>query len=297
LKRYRQSVLKSACEGRLVPTEAELARAEGREYELGEVLLERILEKHNKRKKYKEPAAVDTTKLPVLPEGWIWTRTGDICEGVVPGRTKPKEFRGEIPWITLPDVSGLYISKSLKNLAVTKEDAEMVGMKVMHKGTVLMSCVGQFGIVCIANFPIVPNQQFHGFVCYDDIIPNYVAYSLMTQIEQMKRLSTATTIAYMNKTKCNSILISLPPLAEQHRIVTEVERRISVADEMEKTIEQSLKQAERLRQSILKRAFEGKLVPQDPEDEPAGVLLERIKAEKAQREKVKVKRKIKHTME
>ena len=68
---------------------------------------------------------------------------------------------------------------------------------------------------------------------------------------------------------------------------------------MGKTIEQSLKQAERLRQSILKRAFEDKLVPQDPEDEPAWVLLERIKAEKTQREKVKVKakRKVKRTME
>ena len=92
---------------------------------------------------------------------------------------------------------------------------------------------------------------------------------------------------------------SPPPLTEQHRIIAEVERRLSVADEMEKTIEQSLKQAERLRQSILKRAFAGKLVPQDPEDERAGVLLERIKEEKAQREKVKVKvkRKVKRTME
>lgn len=91
----------------------------------------------------------------------------------------------------------------------------------------------------------------------------------------------------------------LPPLAEQHRIVAEVERRLLVADEMEKTIEHSLKQAERLRQSILKRAFEDKLVPQEPEDEPGGVLLERIKAEKAQREKVKLKveRKVKRTME
>ncbi len=62
----------------------------------------------------------------------------------------------------------------------------------------------------------------------------------------------------------------------------EIERHFSIADRIEATIEQSLKQAERLRQSILKRAFEGKLVPQDPSDEPAEILLERIKAEKAQ---------------
>ena len=71
-------------------------------------------------------------------------------------------------------------------------------------------------------------------------------------------------------------------LAEQRRIVLEVERRLSIADGVEKTVAQSLAQAERLRQSILKKAFEGRLVAQDASDEPAGVLLERIKQEKAQ---------------
>ena len=78
--------------------------------------------------------------------------------------------------------------------------------------------------------------------------------------------------------------IPLPPLPEQRKIVEEIERHFSIADQTEKTVEHSLKQAERLRQSILKIAFEGKLVPQDPNDEPAEKLLERIKAEKAKRE-------------
>ena len=82
---------------------------------------------------------------------------------------------------------------------------------------------------------------------------------------------------YMRK-----IPIPLPPLPEQQAIVSEVESRLSVADEVEKTITAELKRAEQLRQSILKQAFSGKLVPQGPNDEPASVLLERIKAEKAQ---------------
>ena len=77
-----------------------------------------------------------------------------------------------------------------------------------------------------------------------------------------------------------ALAIPLPPLAEQRRIVAEVERRLSVVQQAEAAVEASLVRAERLRQSILKQAFSGKLVPQDPNDEPASVLLERIRAER-----------------
>jgi type I restriction enzyme, S subunit len=74
------------------------------------------------------------------------------------------------------------------------------------------------------------------------------------------------------------------PLAEQRRIVAEVDRRLSVIDELDATVNLNLKRAAGLRQSILKRAFEGTLVPQDPRDEPASVLLERIRADRAAKE-------------
>ena len=88
LKRYRASVLRAACSGELVPTEAELARAEGRDYEPAGVLLERILaerrarwESQEKRRgKYKEPAAPDTSDLPTLPEGWVWATVDQMIE-------------------------------------------------------------------------------------------------------------------------------------------------------------------------------------------------------------------------
>ncbi len=78
------------------------------------------------------------------------------------------------------------------------------------------------------------------------------------------------------------LAVAFPPLAEQRRIVAEVERRLSVVQEVEAVIAANLARAERLRQSILKQAFEGKLAPQDPNDEPASVLLERIKAHRAE---------------
>jgi len=253
LKVYRQAVLKHAFEGKLTE---EWREANREDLEPVSVLLERIRKRRNQSSQRAERLIpVDRTKLSSLPDLWNWVRTGDVCVGIVPGRTRPQEFKGDIPWITLPDVRGLYVSTSQEQLAVTKEGAEKVGMKVMQQGTVLMSCVGRFGIVCIAKNAVVPNQQFHGFVCDKDVLPEYLAYSLMIQTEQMERLSTATTIAYLNRTKCNSITIPLSPTLEQRRIVEEIERCFSVADAIEKGVEQSLKQAERLRQSILKRAF------------------------------------------
>jgi type I restriction enzyme S subunit len=100
-------------------------------------------------------------------------------------------------------------------------------------------------------------------------------------LNQVSELCKGSTRNFLNQKILSSIIFPLPPLLEQHRIVAEIERRLSVADEIEKTTDQSLKQAARLRQSILKKAFEGKLVPQDLNGEPASVLLGQIKKEKS----------------
>jgi type I restriction enzyme S subunit len=93
----------------------------------------------------------------------------------------------------------------------------------------------------------------------------------------VRDVNHGATRAGINTDQLLSMPVLLPPVAEQQRIVAEVERRLSVIDELEMQVETNLKRAERLRQAILKRAFEGKLVPQDPNDEPASMLLERIR--------------------
>jgi type I restriction enzyme S subunit len=93
-------------------------------------------------------------------------------------------------------------------------------------------------------------------------------------------LNTGSLIQHVFTSQLAEFALPLPPLAEQHRTAEEIERRFSVVSVLESTIDANLTRAERLRQAILKRAFEGRLVPQDPDDEPASVLLERIKAER-----------------
>ena len=97
LERYRASVLKAACDGTLVPTEAELARSEGRDYEPADRLLSRILSERrarwesqeNRGRKYKEPVAPDTSDLPELPEGWVWATWSQLSGRVTVGHVGP----------------------------------------------------------------------------------------------------------------------------------------------------------------------------------------------------------------
>ena len=112
LKRYRASVLKAACEGRLVPSEAELARSEGRDYEPAGALLERTLaerrarweSQENRQGKYKEPSAPDASALPELPEGWVWAampQLGELNRGKSKHRPRndPRLLNGPYPFV------------------------------------------------------------------------------------------------------------------------------------------------------------------------------------------------------
>ena len=116
LKRYQSSILKAACEGKLVPTEAELARAQGYDYAAADQLLERILAERrarweaqeNRRGKYKEPIGPDTATLPELSEGWAWSALGQCFEvyvGATPRRSRQDYWNGDIAWVSSGEVS------------------------------------------------------------------------------------------------------------------------------------------------------------------------------------------------
>ncbi len=302
LKRYRQSVLKAACDGRLVPTEAELARAEGREYEPADVLLARILkerrEKLGKNKKYKEPAEQDTDRLLELPEGWCWANVGMISEKIQYGTSeKAGEDNSGIPVLRMGNIQdGKLIYEDLKYFP--KEWSELSDF-LLQGGDVLFNRTNSAELV--GKTAVYKNQHRRPsvFASYlirvtvfkDAYIPDMLSYFINSFYGRKyigSVVSQQVGQANVNGTKLSRMPLPLPPLAEQRRIVAEVERRLSISDKMEVTITESLQKAESLRQSILKKAFEGKLRNEKelekarnaPDWEPAEKLLERIRQEK-----------------
>ena len=293
LKRYRASVLKAACEGRLVPTEAKLARSEGRDYEPADQLLERILAERRarresqvkRRRRYEEPVALDTSILPELPEGWVWSSMGqsfDVYIGSTPKRAKLEYWNGDIAWVSSSEVAFSRIKCTREY--ITEEGLRNSSLYVHPEGTVLLGMIGEGktrGQVSILDIPACNSQNSAAIrVSEPGFPPEYVFYYLWSQYEATRQIGSGNNQPALNKSRVQEIAFPLPPLAEQRRIIAEVERRLSVVQQAEGAVEASLKRAERLRQSILKQAFSGKLVPQDPGDEPASALLERIRVER-----------------
>ena len=303
LKRYRASVLKAACEGKLVPTEAELADAESRDYEPADRLLERILaerrarwESQEKRRgKYKEPAAPDTSNLPNLPDGWVWAtveqigRIGEqpVLTGPFGTNLKATDFtKTGIPVLTIGCLTTTGVSLD-KAVFVSKEKAEELSRYALREGDLLfsrMATVGRAGLVeaatanCLFNYHIMRLRLAEGAILPRFFMEYVQGASEVSQY--VRRVNHGATRDGINTVQLLNMSVAIPPLVEQHRIVAEVERLLSVIQQTEAAVEANLTRAGRLRQSILKQAFSGKLVPQDPTDEPASVLLERIRAER-----------------
>jgi type I restriction enzyme S subunit len=156
-------------------------------------------------------------------------KVGDICNCIVPGRNKPKKFDGDIPWITTPDINSKYIFNPKECLFIDRDEAKKIGSKIIPKDSVVMSCVGELGVIAITKEPIVINQQLHAFLPSKVITSEFLNYSLLTQKKYMERVATKTTLLYMNKNSCNSIPILLPKLQEQKKIsiyLTSIDKKI-----------------------------------------------------------------------
>ena len=273
----RASVLKAAVEGRLVPTEAELARAEGREYEPASELLKRILadrkqawEKQGKKGKYKDPAEPDAEYMPDIPHGWCWVSVEQIAdEPLCNGRSVPTE-EGGFPVLRLTSMKGwqLNFSESKGGAWSRSEAAPWIvksGDIFIMRGNGSLRRVGSTAIATTVTTEVAfPDTMIRLRPSLRQTAPRYVliAWSspdFRAQVEASAR--TTAGIYKVNQASISKYALPLPPLAEQARIVAEVDRRLSVLDALAASLDANLARCARLRQAIPKRAFEGRLVP------------------------------------
>ncbi len=311
LERYRKSVLKAAVEGRLVPTEAELARKEGRDYEPASVLLERILKERRKRweeaewkkivekakqkaakerrkkagkplkrgekltpeewqnipekeyrrflprndkwkEKYKEPAPPNTDGLPELPEGWCWASPGQFFAwssgSFLPQKSHEK---GDVPVYGGNGITGYH------NVALINTPTLVIGRVGAHCGNVHLTTGPAW----------ITDNAIYAVYCPPSVHLGY--WRMVMSLKNLNANAGGTGQPYVNQRHLNELVVPLPPLSEQIRIVEEVEKLLSVEDSVTNEVATQEHRAHRLRQSILKWAFEGKLVDQDPSDLPA----------------------------
>ena len=263
LKRYKASVLKDAVEGRLVPTEAELARSDGRSFEPGEQLLQRILETRRSawkgKGKCKEPVAPDSDLLPELPQGWSWAtyaQTGDVTTGFTPPTGDPANFGGNIPFFKPSDLDvGENVVKAREYLS----EKGVAKGRSLKAGSVLVTCIGAtIGKTGLAGVDCATNQQINAVTLWPEgANPVFVYHWTASLAGQAQILdnSSATTLPILNKSKFEALSVPLPPLNEQHRIVAEVDRRLSLVRGVEVEVDANLKRAQALRQSTLSKAF------------------------------------------
>jgi type I restriction enzyme S subunit len=303
LKQYRASVLKSAVEGTLT---AEW-RAEHPDLEPASELLKRILKERRakweeeqrakgrdpQKMHYVEPAKPDVSGLQGLPEGWCWATLEQISDenraityGVVKlGDSVP----GGIPTLRSSNIRHLRLDTD-EIKSISPEIANSYKRTFLQGGEILVTVRGTLGGVIsvpekLSGYNI--SREVAMIACVLPSLSRCLAIFIASPPMQnwLQRHTKGITYVGINIETLKNVPFSLAPLAEQEQIVSLVEERLSLANALEKAIGNGLKRAERERQSILHQAFTGQLVPQNPDDEPASVLLERIRKERSEREK------------
>lgn len=216
----KQTILQLAVMGKLVPQFGDDTPVK----ETYETIC-RIKEKLIKEKVYQKSSVLKpkSSKLSI-PENWLHTQFGEVCCSIVPNRDKPKSFSGDIPWITLPsfDECNIYINEGGGGIGLSPEEVEAFNARVIPAGSILMSCVGRFGLTMINKCEVVINQQIHAFIPLGGVVAEYLSFVIKASKKSLEESSTSTTIAYLNKSNCESIEFGLPPLEEQKRIVDKV---------------------------------------------------------------------------
>lgn len=283
LKVYRQAVLKWAFEGRL-------------NYDLSDSCDEHDGKPDNQKNHIHHK---NHSSDNGLPDGWEWKTIEDVANistGVTPLRTNKSYWeKGTIPWITSGALNEEFVTKA--DEFVTKKAFTETTLKLLPKHTLLLALYGEGktrGKCSELMFASTTNQAIAGIILKKEFEESrkFIKWFLFKNYQDIRLLSSGGVQPNLNSTIVKKTKLPFPPAKEQTKIVSAIESRLSVCDKVEETIENTLQQAEALRLSILKKAFEGKLVKQNPKDEPAAKLLEKIRKMKDENGKTKNPRKL-----
>jgi type I restriction enzyme S subunit len=294
LKQFRQSVLAAACSGRLTADwRKETSNTESAESLAKQIAIERLelAQKYGLRNgDSSNRRVIDKPEGFELPEGWTWLLSSDVFYYVTSGSRGWAKYyceEGAI-FIRVGNLDHDTIDLDLKNIQRVRPPANIEGhrTKVME-GDVLVSItadVGMVGLVSSQMEEAYINQHIALARPVNSIHRRYLAYFLAAANggqEQLLNLQRGMTKAGLGLEDIKSVWIALPSLPEQQEIVCRVEALFKAADALEARCRTAKAHVNKLTQSILARAFRGELVPQDPHDEPATVLLERINQARA----------------
>ncbi len=285
-EQLRNSILQEAISGRLVP--------QNPNDEPASVLLERIVAEQNKTLPPKKKKSVSLIAEPedITPvSGWAYFYIKDLFDttsGGTPIKGHPEYYDGDIPWVRSGELNSLYLYDS--ELRITEAGLKNSSAKYFPVDTVVIAMYGAtIGKTSIFKRSMTTNQAICGIFPIDGILPEYIYYFLQNKKRDYCSIAFGSGQPNISQEKIKNTIFPLPPLAEQKRIVAKLEELLPIVEQYGKAQKEldELNAAlpARLRQSILQEAISGHLVPQDPNDEPASALLQRIREEKARRVK------------
>jgi type I restriction enzyme S subunit len=294
LEKFRQSVLAAAFRGELTKKWREAHP----DVEPASKLLERIRaerrrkwEEANPKKKYVEPEPVDTEGLPELPEGWCWATLDELTVwGPQNGLYVPKEqYGGAVPILRVDDyqIDWSRQSAELQGIDVPQAEADKYGLQV---GDLVINRVnspshlGKSIVVGDRHIPAVFESNMMRLRLSAEVSPSLThLYLSSSRGKDMltRDAKWAVNQASINQGDVGRTPVPLSPSREQICVVRQIERVLAVGQASARALAGIGENLVTLNQSILAKAFRGELVPQDPNDEPASVLLERIRADRA----------------
>lgn len=254
LEVYRQAVLKAAFEGKYTKWWRKNHNVSANE---------EYCELRKENQVFKDTSGDENELSLNIPDEWMKVRLGEIFDvevGATPSRQHAEYWNGSIPWVSSGEVRFTTINK-------TREMITDIGLKnastnLQPIGTVLLAMIGEGktrGQSAILNIPAAHNQNTAAILVSKTLCqPKYIYYFLQLNYENTRRVGSGNNQKALNKERVRAIRVPFAPIAEQSIIVKEIEKRLSICENIEQTVNTALAQADTMRQSILKQAFEGK---------------------------------------